>query len=116
LNPVKLNMLQLFWTPLAINFFIEWLMVSLLTGYFAVRLANAFRLQVNVKIAFFLLLTFGSASCGTLLQFLGIALHPDYAEFALPFVSVFGALAMSDRKSTRLNSSHNSESRMPSSA
>ena len=88
-------MLQLFWTPLAINFFIEWLMVSLLTGYFAVRLANAFRSQVNVKIAFFLLLTFGAASCGTLLQFLGIALHPDYREFALPFVSVFGALAMS---------------------
>jgi signal transduction histidine kinase len=86
---------QLFWTPLAINFFIELLMVSLLTGYFAVRLANALRTQVNVKIAFFLLLTFASASCGTLLQFLGIALHPDYAEFALPFVSVFGALAMS---------------------
>jgi signal transduction histidine kinase len=86
---------QLFWSPLAINFFIELLMVSLLTGYFAVRLANELRTQVNVKIAFFLLLTFASASCGTLLQFLGIALHPDYAEFALPFVSVFGALAMS---------------------
>ncbi|WGZ93203.1 MAG: hypothetical protein QJT81_15470 [Candidatus Thiothrix putei] len=71
-------MLQLFWTPLAINFFIELLMVSLLTSYFAVRLANALRTRVNVKIAFFLLLTFASASCGTLLQFLGIALHPDY--------------------------------------
>lgn len=81
--------------PLAINFFIELLMVSLLTGYFAVRLVNALRTRVNVKVAFFLLLTFASASCGTLLQFLGIALHPDYREFALPFVSVFGALAMS---------------------
>ena len=31
-------------------------------------------------------------------------------------VSQFGALATSDRKSTRLNSSHSGESRMPSSA
>lgn len=88
-------MLQLFWTPLAINFLIEWLMVSLLTGYFTVRLANALRTRVNVNIAFFLVLIFSSASCGTLLQFLATALHPDYVEFALPFVSVFGALAMS---------------------
>lgn len=88
-------MLQLFWTPLAINFFIELLMVSLLTGYFAVRLANALRTQTNVKIAFFLVLTFSSATCGTLLQFLATTLPPDDAEFALPFVTVFGALAMS---------------------
>lgn len=86
---------QLFWNPLAINLFIELLMVSLLTGYFAVRLAHALRKQTNVKTAFFLLLTFASASCGNFLQFLSYALHPDYVDFALPFASVFGALAMS---------------------
>ena len=87
-------MLNLFWTPLAINFFIEFLMVSLLTGYFLVRSINALRMQGNVKIPLFLLLTFGAASCGTLLQFLANALHPDDVDYALPFVSVFGAVAM----------------------
>lgn len=87
-------MLKLFWTPLAINFFIELLMVSLLTGYFAVRLVNALRTQVNIKISLFLLLTFAAASGGTLLQFLAIALHPDAVDYALPFVNVFGVVAM----------------------
>lgn len=70
-------------------------MVSLLSGYFAARLLNALRKQTNVKVVFFLLLTFASAACGTLLQFLATVLPPDSAEFALPFVSVLGALAMS---------------------
>ncbi len=87
-------MLQLFWTPIALNFFIEFLMVCLLTGYFAVRFRNALRNQLNVNITGFLLLTFASASCGTFLQFLAQALHPDYVNYAYPFVSVFGSLAM----------------------
>ena len=87
-------MLKLFWTPLAINFFIELLMVALLTGYFAVRSVNALRTRVNSKIPLFLLLTFGAASGGTLLQFLAIALHPDDVDYALPFVNVFGVVAM----------------------
>ena len=85
---------NLFWTPLAINFFIELLMVSLLTGYFTVRSVNALRTQVNSNIPLFLLLTFAAASGGTLLQFLANALHPDDVDYALPFVSVFGAVAM----------------------
>ncbi len=86
---------QLYWTPLAINFFIECLMAFLLSGYFTVRLLNALRKQANVNVEFFLLLIFSSATYGTLLQFLATTLPPDDAEFALPFVTVFGALAVS---------------------
>ena len=86
---------QLFWTPIAINFFIEFLMVALLTGYFAVRLISALPTQVNIRITSCLFATFAAATIGTLLQFLANTLHPDYVDFSLPFVSVLGAIAMS---------------------
>ena len=40
----------------------------------------------------------------------------DWIAMALAFVVVYSGVVAADRKSTRLNSSHKTESRMPSSA
>ena len=47
----------------------------------------------------------------------GISTFPDYpAEIRAPQGTVAGVSGFQDRKSTRLNSSHSGQSRMPSSA
>ena len=56
------------------------------------------------------------AKCHKLNRYVAIkVLKPEFSQDT-SFVSKFRVEAQSDRKSTRLNSSHNRESRMPSSA
>ena len=54
----------------------------------------------------------------TILRILSGEYEPDDGEFAVggTFLTMTQDVGMSDRKSTRLNSSHSSVSRMPSSA
>ena len=49
-------------------------------------------------------------------KFVGLDTAPHALPWLLPSVGLVGELAVKDRKSTRLNSSHSSVSRMPSSA
>ena len=84
----------LHWTPLGINFLILVIMIASITGYLSYRAIRAAQ-QGPSRRDLILLLTIYLAGFGAMVcQFLSYVLHPDYVNYVLPWVSVFGAGAM----------------------
>lgn len=82
------------WTPLAINYLVLVTLISVITGYLALRVLRLARTQMPRREVALLLVTYAGGLGAMFAQFLGYALSPDYANFAWPWVTVFAAVAM----------------------
>lgn len=88
------NMSYLFWNPISINMLIEIILASLIAIYFTFRFFSSLWKKKVSRTDFFLFITFVSAFLGILLQFLPYSLHPYYANYAMPWISVPAVCAL----------------------
>lgn len=86
---------QLFWNPIAANTFVILILQLTIVMYFGKRLIRAVQTQSAIRTHGLLLFTTLSTLFCTGLLFLSYALHADYVDQVLPWITPFGAIASS---------------------
>jgi len=86
-------MFQLYWTPLAINLFVGVLVALILAAYFLFQMVGDLINGREWRLSGLLLMTMAATSIAGTFQFGSYVVHPDYVNYLLPWVSVFGSTA-----------------------
>ena len=84
----------LFWNPPAITLLVEFVLLSLFSIYIGYQLIVAPQAGHNKHISVLLLAVFAASAIAAGFQFASHALHPDYVDYFLPWVSPFASAAM----------------------
>lgn len=88
-------MIELFWTPLSVNLFVEAFLIYLIAVYFGGRLANSLKTGVDRRNSALLFVTFFMSGLAISFNFLAQSLPVHLIDHALPWVSPFAAASMS---------------------